>query len=129
MATGTYYYRLKQIDFGGQYEYSDEIEVEVNGPLIFGLEQNYPNPFNPSTLIKYNVPQSGFVKLSIYNLVGEEVGLLVNETIDAGYYDVTFSANGGSASGGNAWNLPSGIYLYRLQAGNSIQIKKMILMK
>ena len=117
--TGTYYYRLKQIDFGGQYEYSDEIEVEVIGPLTFALEQNYPNPFNPSTSIKYSVPENGFVKLSVYNLVGEEVSVLVNETVDAGFYEVAF----------NAANLPSGTYFYRLQTGNSLQTKKMILLK
>ena len=79
--TGTHFYRLKQIDFNGQYEYSEEIEVEVNGPLTFALEQNYPNPFNPSTSIKYSVPQNGFVKLSVYNLVGEEVSILVNRRL------------------------------------------------
>jgi len=117
--TGTYFYRLKQIDFGGQYEYSDEVEVEVSGPLTFALEQNYPNPFNPSTNIKYSVSENGFVKLSVYNLVGEEVSVLVNETVDAGFYEVAF----------NAANLPSGTYFYRLQAGNTVQIKKMVLLK
>jgi len=117
--TGIYFYRLKQVDFSGQYEYSDVIEVEVIGPLTFALEQNYPNPFNPSTLIKYSVPENGFVKLSVYNLVGEEVSLLVNEEVDAGFYEVEF----------NAANLPSGTYFYRLQAGNTVQVKKMILLK
>lgn len=119
--TGTYFYRLKQIDFGGQFEYSDEVEVEVevNEPLTFGLDQNYPNPFNPSTLIKYSIPENGFVKLSVYNLVGEEVSVLVNQEVDAGFYEVTF----------NAANLPSGTYFYRLQVGNTVQVKKMVLMK
>jgi hypothetical protein len=116
---GTYFYRLKQIDFSGQYEYSDEIEIEVNGPLTFRLEQNYPNPFNPSTLITYSVPENGFVKLSVYNLVGEEVSVLVKEEVDAGFYEVEF----------NAVNLPSGIYFYRLQTPNFTQTKKMILLK
>jgi hypothetical protein len=119
VGTGTYFYRLKQIDFGGQYEYSDEIEVEVNSPLTFALEQNYPNPFNPSTIIKYSIPENGFVKLSVYNLVGEEVSVLVNETVEAGFYDVSF----------NAANLPSGTYFYRLQSSNTVQIKKMVLLK
>ena len=119
VGTGTYYYRLKQIDFGGQYEYSDEIEVEVIGPLTFALEQNYPNPFNPSTSIEYSIPENGFAKLSVYNLVGEEVSVLVNETVNAGFYEVAF----------NAANLPSGTYFYRLQSGNTVQSKKMILMK
>lgn len=117
--TGNYFYRLKQIDFGGQYEYSNEIEVEVNGPLTFTLEQNYPNPFNPSSTIKYSVPQSGFVKLTVYNLVGEEVNILVNEMVDAGFYEVTFNANG----------LPSGTYFYKLENSSSVQVKKMMLLK
>jgi len=116
---GTLYYRLKQVDFDGSFKFSNEIKVEVNSPLTFGLQQNYPNPFNPSTLIKYSVPESGLVKVSVYNLVGEEVSVLVNEQLDPGYYEVTFDAS----------KLPSGIYVYRLKAANSVHIKKMILMK
>ena len=85
----------------------------------YQLFQNYPNPFNPSTKIKYSVPESGFVKLSVYNLVGEEVSVLVNEKVDAGIYEVTFSAA----------NLPSGTYFYRLQAGNTVKLKKIVLLK
>ena len=117
--TGSYYYRLKQVDFSGEYKYSNVIEIEVNGPLTFGLEQNYPNPFNPSTLIKYSVPGNGFIKLSVYNLIGEEVKVLVNNEVDSGFYEVIF----------NAENLPSGTYFYRLQSGNTVQLKKMLLMK
>ncbi len=117
--TGTFFYRLKQIDFLGTYEYSDEIEVEVNGPLTFSLEQNYPNPFNPSTNIKYNIPESGVVKLAIYNMLGEEVAVLVDGIVQAGFYEVTFDAS----------NLPSGAYFYRLQSDNLNQVKKMLLMK
>jgi glucose/arabinose dehydrogenase len=117
--TGTYFYRLKQIDFNGQYDYSDVIEVEVNGPLTFSLQQNYPNPFNPSTLIKYSVTENGLVKLSVYNLIGEEISILVNKEVDAGFYEVSFDAD----------NLPSGTYFYRLQAGNTVQLKKMILLR
>ncbi len=117
--TGTYFYRLKQVDFSGKYEYSEEIEVEVNKPLTFDLQQNYPNPFNPSTLIKYSVPVSGLVKVSVYNLIGEEVSVLVNKEVYAGFYEVTFDSG----------NLSSGAYFYKLQAGNTIELKKMILMK
>ncbi|MCH8034452.1 MAG: T9SS type A sorting domain-containing protein [Bacteroidetes bacterium] len=88
-------------------------------PVSYSLSQNYPNPFNPSTLIKYSVPENGFVRLSIYNLVGEEISVLVNETVDAGFYEVAF----------NAANLSSGTYFYRLQAGNTIQVKKMVLLR
>ncbi|MGB5847849.1 MAG: T9SS type A sorting domain-containing protein, partial [Ignavibacteriaceae bacterium] len=108
LETGTYFYRLKQINFLGTYEYSDEIEVEVNGPLIFELCQNYPNPFNPSTNIKYNIPESGIVKLAIYSMLGEEVAVLVDGMVQAGFYEVTFDAS----------SLPSGAYFYRLQSDN-----------
>ena len=110
---------MKQIDFGGRYEYSDEIEVEVLGPLTFDLDQNYPNPFSPSTNIKYSVPETGSVKLSIYNALGEEVAVLVNGIVQAGFYEVTFDAS----------NLPSGAYFYRLQSDNLNQVMKMLLLK
>jgi len=116
---GVTYYRLKQVDFGGHYFYSDEIEVEATGPLSFNLEQNYPNPFNPSTKITYSIPEAGNVKVSVYNLVGEEVAVLANGFSQAGTFDVTFDAA----------NLPSGVYLYKLQSANSVQIKKMMLLK
>jgi hypothetical protein len=117
--TGKYYYRLKQVDFNGSFVYSDEVEVDVTAPLSFNLEQNYPNPFNPSTNIKYSVPESGNVKLAVYNTVGEEVAVLVNGNIESGIHEVSF----------NASNLPSGVYLYKLQSANSIQTKKMMLLK
>ena len=91
--TGTYFYRLKQIDFNGRYEYSDEIEIEVTGPLAFELEQNYPNPFNPSTVIKYSISQDDFVKLEVYNLLGETVATLVNGIQVAGRYEIDFNAS------------------------------------
>jgi hypothetical protein len=92
---------------------------EVLGPLTFGLEQNYPNPFNPSTKIKYHVSETGSVKLSIYSVLGEEVAVLVDGLVQAGSYEVTFDAS----------NLPSGAYIYTLQTGNTVQAKKMLLMK
>lgn len=116
---GINYYRLKQIDFNGQYAYSDIVEVDVNGPLTFDLEQNYPNPFNPSTNIKYSVPEAGNIRLSVYNLVGEEVAVLVNGFSQAGFFEVTFDAS----------NLSTGVYLYKLQSANSVQTKKMMLLK
>jgi hypothetical protein len=119
VGTGIYFYRLKQLDFLGYYEYFDEIEVDVSGPLTFDLGQNYPNPFNPSTNIKYSVPESGVVHLAVYNLIGEEVAVLVDGFSEAGFYEVTF----------DAINLPSGVYFYTLQAGNFVVTKKMILMK
>jgi hypothetical protein len=116
---GKYFYRLKQVDFNGSFVYSDEVGVDVNGPLTFYLEQNYPNPFNPSTTIKYSVPESGNIKLAVYNTVGEEVAVLVNGYSQSGFFEASF----------NASNLPSGVYLYKLQSANSVQTKKMMLLK
>ncbi|MCW9064828.1 MAG: T9SS type A sorting domain-containing protein [Ignavibacteriaceae bacterium] len=96
-------------------------------PADYVLAQNYPNPFNPTTTIEYSIPERTEVKLTVVNLVGEEVAVLVNQTMDAGNYKVEFSAKGG---------LPSGVYFYSLQvypanggAGNFITTKKMILLK
>jgi hypothetical protein len=118
-ASGSFSYRLKQIDFDGTYEFSDEISVEVSLPLEFNLAQNYPNPFNPSTVISFSITQSTNVNLSVFNLLGEKVVTLINEMKDAGSHELEF----------NAANLTSGIYLYRLEAGNFVSVKKMMLMK
>jgi len=85
----------------------------------FQLSNNYPNPFNPSTIIRYEIGNTSDVKLKIYNLQGEEIKTLINKEQTAGTYEVKFNANG----------LSSGIYLYRLQAGNFIETKKMTLIK
>ena len=89
-------------------------------PIEYSLSQNYPNPFNPSTTIEYSIPERTNVKLTVINIVGEEVTTLVNRTMDAGNYSVEFSAKGG---------LPSGVYFYSLQAGNFMTSKKMVLLK
>jgi len=126
LEVGKYQYRLKQIDFDGTVEYTNTIDVEINAPTIFTLEQNYPNPFNPTTIISYNIPsvistegRNLRVQLKVYDLLGREVATLVNEQKPAGSYNVTFDAS----------TLPSGIYMYKLQAGSFSQSKKMILIK
>lgn len=119
LETGSYTYRLKQIDFDGSYEYSDEINVDVELPLQYALEQNYPNPFNPSTKISYSIPEDGFVKLAVYNLLGEEVATVVNSFQKADRYEVNFSASG----------LSSGVYVYKIEAANYTASKKLVLMK
>ena len=98
-------------------------------PAHFILDQNYPNPFNPSTNIKFQVPNANHVTLKVYDVLGREVRTLVNENLQAGSYEVTFSAEGGSASGGDATGLASGVYLYRLDAGTFVETKNLILMR
>ena len=117
--SGNYYYRLKQIDFDGTSNYSDEIFVEITSPADFVLEQNFPNPFNPATTIRFNLPTTDFVNISVYNLVGEKVSELVNGELQQGEHNLTF----------NATELPSGIYVAKLSAGNINQSIKMTLLK
>ena len=119
LQSGTYYYRLKQVDFDGSFTLSDEIMVEVSSPSSFVLNQNYPNPFNPSTNIKFSIPTSGYTNLSIYNLVGEKVDELINEVLPEGEYNLQF----------NAANLPSGIYIATLSANSYNRSIKMTLLK
>ncbi len=85
----------------------------------YNLSQNYPNPFNPTTMIQYNVPERSFVKLTVYNIIGEQIRVLAEGEKEAGTYSVDFKAQ----------DLPSGVYLYRLQAGEFIQTRKMMLVK
>ena len=117
--TGSYTYRLKQVDLDGSSKYSNEVDIQVSVPAKFTLEQNYPNPFNPATVIKYSIPQDQQVKLNVYNLLGQNVVTLVNGMQKAGQHEVNF----------NASNLASGVYFYKLEAGTRSSIKKMLLMK
>ena len=117
--TGTYVYRLKQIDFDGTFNFSSLVEVKPSVPVEYALYQNYPNPFNPSTIIKFSVPEQTDVKINVYNTLGELVKTLINEQKDAGYYEVQFDASG----------LASGIYYYRIDAKNYSSIKKMLMIK
>jgi DNA recombination-dependent growth factor C len=88
----------------------------------FVLKQNYPNPFNPSTKIKFRISSASggeFVKLKVYDVLGNEIATLVNESKTVGTYEILW----------NAENLPSGVYLYKLTAGNLVETKKMLLLK
>jgi uncharacterized lipoprotein YddW (UPF0748 family) len=97
----------------------DEIKITQNVPSKFMLEQNYPNPFNPTTSIEYSVPSSEYVSLKVYDVLGNEVASLVNENKTAGNYRVDF----------NASTLSSGVYFYKITAGNYTETKKMMLIK
>jgi hypothetical protein len=90
-----------------------------NVPEEYALFENYPNPFNPNTIIKYQLPDQGYVSLIVYDLLGREVATLVNEVKPGGYYEVEFNASA----------LRSGVYMYRIQAGSYVETKKMILLK
>ena len=94
--------------------------VDLKGnPDKFELNQNYPNPFNPTTQLSYDLKTDGNVKLTVFNLVGQSVRVLVDGYQTAGYYEVTFDAN----------DLPAGIYLYKLQVGDYSSVKRMTLVK
>lgn len=88
-------------------------------PREFLLHQNYPNPFNPATTIRYELPHAAHTVLKIYNILGQEVMTLVNEEKPAGVYDVRFNAGG----------LASGMYVYRLRAGDFVAVKKLLIVK
>ena len=120
VSVGKYFYRLKQMDFSGSYEYSSEIEATVLEVLNdFTLKQNYPNPFNPSTRIAFSIPSSSFVSLKVFDILGNEIGTLVNRELTGGSYEVEFIGN----------NLPSGVYFYTITAGDFSKTLKMILSK
>ena len=90
-----------------------------NLPSEYSLSTNYPNPFNPSTVINYAVKDAGLVSINVYDILGAEIKTFVNETKEAGEYEVEF----------NASNLPSGVYIYTMQVNGFISSKKMLLMK
>ena len=116
---GKYFYRLKQTDLNGTSSYSEVIGVEINSPAIFSLNQNYPNPFNPSTTISFSLPKTEYVTLKVYNTLGEEIKTLVNSQLDAGEHKINFDAS----------NVSSGVYFYKITAGNYTNIKKLQILK
>jgi Secretion system C-terminal sorting domain len=117
--SGTYKYRLKQIDFDGSFKYSNTVEVSITSLTEFSLEQNYPNPFNPTTIIIYSIPREGNVTLKVFDVLGREVATLVNKVQKAGEYTVDFDGS----------KLTSGVYFYKLTLGKYNEVKKMLLLK
>jgi hypothetical protein len=119
LSAGNYTYRLRQTDYDGTYEYSDEVNISVEYIYSFNLTQNYPNPFNPVTKIKYNIGKAGRVSLSVYDLLGNEIALLLNEEKSPGSYETDFDGS----------SLASGTYIYRLRSGGETLSRKLILLK
>lgn len=119
VTNGKYFYRLKQIDTDGKFEFSNKIEVDLNSPKTYSLGQNYPNPFNPSTKINYTLPEDSDVQLAVFTIEGELVRSLVSERQAAGFYSYEF----------NAEDLASGSYIYRLTANNLVQVRKMVILR
>jgi hypothetical protein len=117
--SGNYHYRLKQIDYDGTSTYSQVLIVNINQPEEFSLKQNFPNPFNPSTKISWQSPVAGHQSLRVYDVLGKEVAILVDEFSNAGSYEIDFDAS----------NLSSGVYFYQLKSVDFLQTKKMILIK
>ncbi|MCW9066782.1 MAG: T9SS type A sorting domain-containing protein, partial [Ignavibacteriaceae bacterium] len=103
-----------------EIEVGTGVDKNFNGiPSDFVLIQNYPNPFNPSTRIYFGVPEPTFVVIVVYDMLGNELEKLVSDKKDAGYYEVSFDAS----------KYNSGIYFYRIQSGDFVETKKMVLMK
>ncbi len=112
-------YRIRQVDFDGAFEYSDEVTISIEKPEGFELSQNYPNPFNPTTKIQFSIPVDNHVKLTLYNLLGERVKDIIDNDYKAGTHEINLNASG----------LSSGVYLYKIETGNFVSIKKMMVMK
>jgi hypothetical protein len=112
-----------KLQSGFWYLYYQDVIVNVEEedllPLTYKLEQNYPNPFNPSTIIKFAVPERTRVQIKVYDILGGEITTLVNEELEAGWYEKTFDAS----------TLSTGVYIYRIQAGSYVNTKKMLLIK
>jgi hypothetical protein len=120
LESGSYSYKLVQIDFDGTRNASEIVNVEVGSqPTEYFLSQNYPNPFNPTTTIQYSIPKSGNVKLTVYNSLGQMIKILVDDYKEVGTYTINF----------NASDLTSGIYYYRLNSDGKSIVRKMIILK
>lgn len=117
---GKFFYRLKQLDHDGTESLSNVIEVDYSLiPTVFSLSQNYPNPFNPLTTIQFGIPKEVKATLKIYDALGSEVETIVSELLEPGYYEYQWSGA----------NYASGVYFYRLTAGNFVSTKKLLLLK
>jgi len=122
----TYTYRIKAYKDSFESFYCDEVSLTLTDvqkkkevPIEYSISQNYPNPFNPTTKIKFALPKTALTKILLYDLLGREIQTLINKEVKAGYHEISFDVH----------NLPGGVYFYRIQSGDFVQSKKMILMK
>ena len=118
----TYWYKLEDVDYSGKTELHGPISATPMAkaiPTEFRLRPNYPNPFNPTTTISYELPKSSFIRLSVYDISGRLVETLVHEQKDAGYYSVEW----------NVEKISSGIYFYKIEAGEFSDVKKCLVVK
>ena len=129
LAPGTYYWRVQAVDnqFAGS-PFSEEgtftvtstsMDPDPLAPRVYALRQNYPNPFNPTTTIAYELPQASHVTVTVYDMLGRQVSVVVDGTLEAGFHEVRFDASG----------LSSGLYHYRLKAGRFVETRSMVLIK
>jgi len=123
-SSGKYLYRLKQYDVDGSIKFSHAIEAEVSELVNFELSQNFPNPFNPETKINYSIPVAGNVSMVIYNSLGQKICTLFSGNQDAGWHNITWNAEDDFGK-----NVPSGIYLARIESGKNYKSIKMQLLK
>jgi hypothetical protein len=120
LPTGSFLYRLRQIDYNGSFEYFELSEaVSIGIPSKYSLSQNYPNPFNPSTTINFGLPEDSKVIIRIYDNAGKQMSTVISEIRSKGYYSLVFDASG----------IASGVYYYRIEAGSFVAARKMMVIK
>jgi hypothetical protein len=126
LAGQTYYYQLADEDYEGNMKYHGMVfaSAGTSVPGAYSLLPNYPNPFNPSTVIGYEIPQAGQVSLTIYNVLGQEMRILVDKQHEAGTYNIMWDSKDSDGQ-----YLKSGVYFYTLKAGDFTDTRKMVLMR